>query len=110
MNVPMIEAAMNGMEGYIFNIIPGTTPCLNCVFPADNPEWQELGFPVLGAVSGFLGCLMSIEAIKLLTGYGSPMLFKMLSFNTYSDLAFRTLSIQKDESCAVCGSLPGKYH
>jgi molybdopterin/thiamine biosynthesis adenylyltransferase len=106
MNVPMIEAAMNGMEGYIFNIVPGTTPCLNCVFPADNPEWEELGFPVLGAVSCFLGCLMSIEAIKLLTGYGSPMLFKMLSFNTGSDLAFRTFSIQKDNSCAVCGSLP----
>lgn len=71
--IPMVEAAMNGMEGYIFNVIPGRGPCLNCIFPEDNPEWEELGFPVLGAVSGTLGCLMATEAIKLLAGYGCPL-------------------------------------
>lgn len=101
--IPMIEAAMNGMEGYLFNIIPGITPCLNCLYPEDDPEWQELGFPVLGAVSGMLGCLMAIEAIKLLTGYGKPMLSKMLVFNTI-DMEFRKLNIRRDENCGVCGN------
>ncbi len=101
-NIPMVEAAMNGMEGYIFNIIPEATPCLNCLYPDDNPEWEELGFPVLGAVSGMLGCLMAIEAIKLLTGYGKPLLSKMLVFNTV-DMEFRKLNIRRDEDCGVCG-------
>ncbi|VAX34748.1 Molybdopterin-synthase adenylyltransferase [hydrothermal vent metagenome] len=102
-DIPMIEAAMNGMEGYLFNVIAGKTPCLNCLYPDDDPEWKELGFPVLGAVSGMLGCLMSIEAIKLLTGYGRPLLSRMLLFNTF-DMDFRKLRIRRDEGCMVCGA------
>lgn len=102
--IPMVEAAMNGMEAYLFNIIPGSTPCLNCVFPADNPEWQELGFPVLGAVSGTLGCLMAIEAIKLLTGFGKPLSSSMLTFNLM-DMHFTTLNIHRDKGCSVCGTV-----
>lgn len=100
--VPLVEAAMNGMEGYIFNIIAGVTPCLNCLYPVDDPGWEELGFPVLGAVAGMLGCIMSIEAIKLLTGYGKPLLSQMLSFNTV-DMDFRKLTIRRDPHCNVCG-------
>lgn len=100
-NIPMIEAAMNGMEGYLFNIIPKVTPCLNCLYPDDNPEWEELGFPVLGAVSGSLGCLMSIEAIKLLSGYGKPLLSQMLVINAM-DMEFKKFRIYRDANCAVC--------
>lgn len=100
--VPMVEAAMSGMEAYLFNVIPGVTPCLDCVFPDDNPEWQELGFPVLGAVSGALGCLMAIEAIKILTGFGKPLLSKMLIFDT-ADMHFRKLNIYSNDNCPVCG-------
>ena len=100
--IPLVEGAMNGMEGYMFNIIAGATPCLNCLYPVDDPAWEELGFPVIGAVSGMLGCLMSIEAIKLLTGYGKPLLSKMLSFNTM-DMHFRKLAIHRDPYCVICG-------
>lgn len=102
-DIPMVEAAMNGMEGYLFNIIPGITPCFNCLYPEDNPDWEELGFPVLGAVSGMLGCLMAIEAIKILTGYGKPLLSQMLVFNT-GDMEFRKFNIYKDKNCNVCGT------
>jgi molybdopterin/thiamine biosynthesis adenylyltransferase len=98
----MVEAAMNGMEGYLFNVIPGTSACLHCMYPEDDPAWQEMGFPVLGAVSGMLGCMMALEAIKLLTGYGQPLLRKMLVFNT-SDMEFRKLNIPRNDGCEVCG-------
>ncbi|MGC2064477.1 MAG: HesA/MoeB/ThiF family protein [Thermodesulfovibrionales bacterium] len=101
--IPMVEAAMNGMEAYLFNIIPGVTPCLNCVFPVDDPEWQELGFPVLGAVSGTLGGLMAVEAIKILTGFGKPLASRMLTFNLL-DMHFTTLNIHRDEQCPVCST------
>jgi molybdopterin/thiamine biosynthesis adenylyltransferase len=100
--VMMVEAAMNGMEGYLFNVIPNWTPCLHCLYPADAPAWEELGFPVLGAVSGALGCFMAIEAIKLLTGYGKPMILQMLIFNTL-DMDFRKVRVHRDEDCAICG-------
>ena len=100
--IPMVEAAMNGMEGYMFDVIPGVTPCLHCIYPDDNPEWEELGFPVLGAVSGMLGCLMALEAIKILTDYGRPLFFQMLAFNTL-DMEFRKLNIRRDAACEICG-------
>jgi len=101
-SVPMVEAAMNGMEGYIFNVIPKVSSCLHCMYPTDDPSWEELGFPVLGAVSGMLGCMMALEAIKLLTGYGKPLLSQMLIFNT-DDMEFRKVKIPKNDHCPVCG-------
>lgn len=101
--IPMVEAAMNGMEAYLFTVVPGVSPCLTCVFPTDDPEWQELGFPVLGAVSGALGCLMAIETIKILTGFGKPLTAEMLVFNTF-DMEFRKMKIHRDSNCEVCGN------
>ncbi len=104
--VMMIAAAMTGMEGYLFNVIPNVTPCLHCLYPADDPAWEELGFPVLGAVSGALGCLMAIEAIKLLTGYGKPMISQMLVFNTLN-MDFRKVKVRRDKGCKICGERSG---
>lgn len=99
--VPMVEAAMNGMEGYLFNVIPKTASCIHCVYPEDDPAWEEMGFPVLGAVSGMLGCMMALEAIKLLTGYGKPLFSEMLIFNTI-DMDFRKVKIPRNDQCEVC--------
>jgi molybdopterin-synthase adenylyltransferase len=101
--IPMVEAAMNGMEGYLFNVLPPVTPCVHCVYPEDDPSWEEMGFPVMGAVSGMLGCMMALEAIKLLTGYGKPLLSEMLVFNMY-DMDFRKVRIPRDEHCEICRS------
>ena len=101
--IPMVEAAMNGMEGYLFNVVPRATPCIHCIYPEDDPSWEEMGFPVMGAVSGMLGCMMALEAIKLLTGYGKPLLSEMLVFNTY-DMDFRKVRVPRDEHCEVCRS------
>ncbi len=104
--IPMVEAAMNGTEGYLFNVLPKVTPCLHCMYPEDDPAWQEMGFPVLGAVSGMLGCMMALEAIKLLTGHGKPLLGKMLVFNT-DDMEFRKMNIPRNGACEVCGESSG---
>jgi len=100
--IPMIEAAMNGMEGYLFNVVPRDTACLHCLYPDDDPAWEELGFPVFGAVSGMLGCMMAIEAIKLLTGFGRPLMDMMLTFNAFG-MEFRRLRTGRDPACRVCG-------
>ncbi len=102
--IPMVEAAMNGMEGYIFNVIPRVASCVHCVYPEDDPSWKELGFPVLGAVSGLLGCIMALESIKLLTGYGKPLLSEMLVYNTM-DMDFRKVRIPRNDQCEVCATV-----
>ena len=108
---PMIEAAMNAMEAYLTTIVPGQTPCLTCLFP-EKPEWDRWGFGVLGAVSGTLACLAALEAVKLITGLGDPLLGQLLTM----DLAraeFAKRRTYHDPHCPVCGgskekSLPEK--
>lgn len=100
--VPMIEAAMNAMEAYLTTIVPGKTPCLTCLFP-EKPEWDRWGFGVLGAVSGTLACLAALEAIKLITGLGEPLLGQLLTM----DLArthFAKRRSYHDPNCPVCGN------
>jgi molybdopterin/thiamine biosynthesis adenylyltransferase len=106
-NKPMIEAAMNGMEAYLTTIVPGQTPCLSCLFP-EKPGWDRWGFGVLGAVSGTLACLAALEAIKLITGLGEPLLGQLLTM----DLARAEFAKRRpyhDPECAVCGSASRVY-
>lgn len=100
---PMIEAAMNGMEGYLFNIIPGLSQCLHCLYPED-PEWNPYGFPVLGAVSGALGCIAAIEVIKILTGFKEPLMNTLFHFDLGS-MEFKRFKTYKREECKICGHL-----
>lgn len=98
---PMVEAAMNSMEAYLTTIVPGQTPCLTCLFP-EKPEWDRWGFGVLGAVSGTLACLAALEAVKLITGLGEPLLGQLLTM----DLAraeFAKRRSYHDPDCPVCG-------
>ncbi len=100
---PMVEAAMNDMEAYLTTIIPGVTPCLSCIFP-EKPDWDRRAFGVLGAVSGTLACLTALEAIKVLTGLGQPLLCQLLTM----DLAradFRKHRPYHDPNCPVCGAV-----
>ncbi len=102
--IPLIEGAMFDMDAYLFSIKPGLTPCYHCLFKDADSRWQELGFPVLGALSGTLGCMMAVEAIKVITGYGKPLFSKMLLFNLAS-MDFNMIAVNRDPGCPVCGAL-----
>jgi molybdopterin/thiamine biosynthesis adenylyltransferase len=101
--IPVIEGAMFDMDAYLFSIKPGHTPCFHCLFKDADSRWQEHGFPVLGALAGSLGCMMAIEAIKVITGYGQPLFSKMLLYNLAS-MDFSTIEIHRDPACTVCGA------
>ncbi|OLP16667.1 protein hesA [Leptolyngbya sp. 'hensonii'] len=98
---PMVEAAMNDMEAYLTTIIPGQTPCLTCLFP-EKPDWDKRGFGVLGAVSGTLACLTALEAIKVLTGLGQPLLGQLLTMDL-GRMDFAKRRAYHDPDCLVCG-------
>lgn len=101
---PMVDAAMFELELRLTSIVPGRTPCLACLYPADPPAWQR-EFPVFGAVAGSVGSLAAMEAIKLIAGVGEPLLGRMLIGNL-RDMTFRTVNVQRNPACAVCGGLP----
>ena len=98
---PMVECAMFALEAHITTILPGRTPCLRCITPEPPPDWKRQ-FPVLGAVSGTVGCLGAIEVVKLLTGIGAPLAGTLLVMDLGS-MQFRRLKVARREDCPVCG-------
>ncbi|MDB5870196.1 MAG: molybdenum cofactor biosynthesis protein MoeB [Polaromonas sp.] len=83
-------------------------PCYRCLFPEAPPmefapNCAEAG--VLGVLPGVIGSLQATEAIKLLSGVGSPMIGRMLIYDGL-DLSFTTLKIAKAADCPVCSHAP----
>ena len=104
---PMVEAAMNSMDAHLTVFVPGETPCLQCLYPEMPDWWSGTSFPVLGAVSGALGCLAAIEAIKVLTGFGPPLTNRLLAMDTLAQ-EHRKFKIHRDPACPACaGVAPG---
>ena len=98
---PMVECAMYELEAHITTIRPGQTPCLSCLFPEKPPAWRRQ-FPVFGAVSGSVGCLGAMEAIKVLAEFGEPLYGELLTYDLRS-MRFRRVKIQQNPECGVCG-------
>ncbi len=102
---PLIECAIYDLEAHITTIVPGKTPCMSCLYPERPSGWKR-EFPVFGAVSGMVGCLGAMEAIKVLAGFGQLLTGKLLICDL-REMAFRQIAIHRDESCQVCGHLVG---
>jgi molybdopterin/thiamine biosynthesis adenylyltransferase len=100
---PLVESAMYELEAQLTTIVPGRTPCLACLYPADPPGWQRR-FPVFGAVAGTVGSLAAMEAIKVLAGFGEPLLGRLLVCDL-GTMTFRTVRVQRRPDCPVCGGL-----
>jgi molybdopterin/thiamine biosynthesis adenylyltransferase len=101
-NKPMVECAMFELEAQITTIIPGQTPCLRCLYPETPPTWKR-EFPVFGAVSGTVGCMAAMEAIKLIAGFGQPLAGRLVSFDL-RDFSFRNFQVTRSPDCQCCGS------
>lgn len=100
---PLVECAMYDLEAQLTTILPGQTPCLKCLYPEDPPAWKR-EFPVFGAVSGTVGCLAAMEAIKVLAGFGETLAGQLLTMDL-RDMTFRKRAIQRNPDCVVCRSL-----
>jgi molybdopterin-synthase adenylyltransferase len=100
---PLVEAAVDELEARITTIVPGKTPCLRCLYPEPSPTWTRR-FPVFGAVSGTVGSLAAMEAIKLLAGFGEPLLGVMLACDLRS-MTFRRFRVRRDPHCSDCAGV-----
>ena len=100
---PMVECAMYAFEAQLTTILPGKSPCLEC-WVGENPSGWRRRFPVLGAVSGTVGCLAAVEVVKLIAGIGVPLYGLLLTMDLAS-MEFRKLRLARSKDCPVCGPL-----
>ena len=80
---PVIEAAMYELEASLTVINPPRTRRFRELVP-DVPQGWQRRFPVFGAVSGTVGCLAAMEAIKLIAEFGDPLLNRMVRIDLRS--------------------------
>lgn len=102
---PLIDCSMYELEGRLTTVLPGKTPCLNCLYPEPPPNWKRQ-FPVFSAVSCTVGSLAAMEVIKIIAGFGEPLAGRLLLFDL-RNVSFRTLPISRRPDCETCG---GVFH
>ena len=112
---PLVDASIFMFEGQVTVYMPeknkyGYTagPDYRCLYPdppppGEVPSCAEAG--VLGVLPGIVGSIQAVEAIKLILGIGEPLIGRLLMVDTL-DMSFRTLNIQRDPNCPVCGEHP----
>lgn len=98
---PLVDCAMYELEFQITTIIPGETPCLQCLYPEKPAAWQRR-FPVFGAVSGTVACMGAMEAIKLISDLGQPLAGRLFTMDL-RDMSSYTTRIVQNPSCKCCG-------
>lgn len=104
---PLVSAAIHRFEGQAMTWVPGRGPCYRCLFPDATegmvPNCAEAG--VLGVLPGVMGAIQATEAIKLITGIGTPLIGRLLAYDAL-DMRTDEFTFRRRADCAVCGDHP----
>ena len=108
--IPLISGALSQWEGQLNIFDPhNNAPCYACIFPTAPaphlaPSCAEAG--VIGPLPGVIGAMMAMEAVKLITGAGTPLQGQMLIYDALYGES-RRISVARRKDCAVCGDING---
>lgn len=89
---PLVFGAIYQHEGQVSVFNFGQNPCnYRDIYPqmpaaSEVPNCSETG--VLGVLPGIIGNLMALEAIKVLSGYGKPLVNRVLFFNSLTSQTY----------------------
>src|ERR1700722_4740735 len=79
----LVAAAIHRFEGQAMSYVPGRGPCYRCLFPqidaAATPSCADAG--VLGVLPGVMGAIQATEVIKLVVGFGLPLIGRLLTYD-----------------------------
>ncbi len=104
---PLVDGSILLFDGQATVFIPGQG-CYRCLFPAPPPpglvpNCADAG--VLGALTGVIGSIQAIEALKLILETGESLASRLLLFDALS-MEFRVVKLRRDPKCPLCGDDP----
>jgi len=87
----------------VFDLRHREAPCYACLFPEEGEveEVQCSTMGVLAPLTGTIGAMQALEAVKLLAGVGGTPLGQLTLFDAKAS-GLRTVRVKKDPACAVC--------
>ena len=88
----------------VFDLRSPDAPCYACLFPEEGEveEVQCSQMGVFAPLTGVIGAMQAMEAIKLLAGIGESLNGKLVVFDAKS-AEWRSVKVAKDPGCRVCG-------
>jgi adenylyltransferase/sulfurtransferase len=106
---PLVSGAAIRLEGQlsVFDPRREESPCYHCLYGHGSEAeltCSEAG--VVGPLVGLVGSLQALEALKLLAGFGEPLVGRLLLIDALGT-RFRELRVKRDPQCAVCGAEHG---
>ncbi|MGH1449842.1 MAG: molybdopterin-synthase adenylyltransferase MoeB [Pseudomonadaceae bacterium] len=102
---PLVSGAAIRLEGQlsVFDPRREDSPCYQCLYGSGEEtalSCSEAG--VLGPLVGVIGSLQALEAIKLLAGFGEPLVGRLLLVDALGS-RFREMRVRRDPACPCCG-------
>ncbi|MBV6273311.1 molybdopterin-synthase adenylyltransferase MoeB [Alcaligenaceae bacterium CGII-47] len=102
---PLVSGAAIKFSGQIsvYDLRSDAAPCYHCLFPEAN-DVEELRCAttgVLGPLVGIVGSVQAAEAIKLLAGFGEPLVGRLLCVDALT-MQWNTIRFKRDPACPVC--------
>ncbi|MGJ3649250.1 HesA/MoeB/ThiF family protein [Sphingomonas sp. GlSt437] len=104
--VSLVSAAVGQFDAQlgVFRGWHAELPCYRCLVGAD-PERAEASCAehgVLGPMTGVIGSLAALEAIRAIVPFGTDPAGQLLMIDAL-DFRFRTIALPKDPGCPGCG-------
>ena len=102
---PLVSGAAIRLEGQlsVFDPRRPESPCYHCLYGHGTEAeltCSEAG--VIGPLVGLVGSLQALEALKILAGFGEPLVGRLLLIDALTT-RFRELKVKRDPGCEVCG-------
>lgn len=101
-NTPFVEGAVSAFHGSITTILPGITPCYECIY--QHSTQPEPPIPVIGAMAGIIGSAMALAAIKLLLDIPDPSRGALVFFDGYN-WGNNIIPIKRNMDCPICSNV-----
>ena len=103
---PWISSAVGRFEGQITTFKPSdpASPCYRCLVPEIPPLDDQVNCAqegILGAVTGVIGTLTAMEALKEILQIGDGLCQRLLIYDALTATS-RTLSFPEDPDCPAC--------
>jgi molybdopterin-synthase adenylyltransferase len=101
--VPLVSAAVGQFEGQlgVYRGWEEDRPCYRCLV-GDDPDRPDVSCAdqgVLGGLTGVMGSLAAIEAVRQIVPFGEESAGKLLIVDALA-FRFRTVTLSKDPGCA----------
>ncbi len=106
LGIPYIFAGALGATGNVTTILPGKTPCLDCVYggvdDAQQPNCDTIG--INPTILGVIANIQVHEGLRIILGQ-PPHLAGQLLFVDLNNLRFDQFPITRHENCPICGHI-----